>query len=554
MTHIFALVSGLGLFLYGMKAMSDGLELTAGRKLRRMLEVLTSNKFVALLVGVSVTAVIQSSSATTVMVVSFVNAGLMSLTQAVGVIMGANIGTTVTSWLVALNPQMIAPFAILGGVVCVSFIKKKQVNHIGMILCGLGILFLGLNMMSDALAPLREYQPFLDLMVTFGKNPLLGVLAGVVVTAIIQSSSASVAILQALAAQGLVPLNAAVYILCGQNIGTCVTALLASAGASKTAKRASVLHLLFNVMGTLLFGGVLAITELAGRPFFIEFVQRVSGDAKVQIAVAHLVFNLLTTAVLFPLSNVLVRLSQRIVPGEDKKDNALRLEYITESLLNTPMIAAAQAVREAGRMAELARLNLETAFQALIRLDETKAEEVLKREKVIDYLNHTITDFLVKLSATNLSDKDNQTVGALYHVVNDLERIGDHAENLAEETKDCLETGVQLPQESVDGLQELYDRALLVFRSAAEMFRSLEYDQDKADSVSAFEQDVDDAAAALLDLNIAKLNEQAYTAQQGMVIMRTISNLERVADHSTNIAFALHDSTGAEFREEEQEQ
>ena len=535
-TDVLGLMAGLGLFLFGMKILSDGLEQAAGSRMRRMLEALTSKRIFGLLVGFLVTAIIQSSSATTVMVVGFVNSGLMSLTQSVGVIMGANIGTTATAWLVALNPKQIAPFAMFLGAAGVMFMQKKSIRNAGMILTGLGLLFIGLNMMSDSLAPLQHSPVFTDLMISFGENPFLGIFAGMLVTAVFQSSSASVAVLQALAMQGVVPINSAIFILFGQNIGTCATALLASIGASKTAKRAAMTHLLFNVIGTAILTAVILIASSFGHPLLATFVSGITDNVSVQIALVHLIFNVVTTAILFPFGGLLVKLACMLVPGEDKAVDAMRLLYIDERLLGTPSFALSQVMQEIGRMAELARQNVTDAFRAVTSKNEALVTGVLEREKLIDFLNHSITAFLVRLNSLERESHDAQLIASLYHVLNDLERIGDHAENIADEATACIERNSLLPEGPRMELDRMYNDTMRVFDMAFEIFSGSDPSPEKAASLNAAEDVVDAAMVTLQGKNIEWLNSQEYPAVEGLMMVKIVTNLERVADHCMNIA------------------
>ena len=420
------LAGGLGLFLFGMKLMGDGLEMAAGSKLRGMIERLTKNKYMGALVGLVVTAVIQSSSATTVMVVGFVNAGLMNLAQAVGVIMGANIGTTVTGVMIAINLTAIAPIAVLIGVVMISFIKRNSVKHIGQIIAGFGILFMGMKMMSTAMEPLSESEVFTSLMTSFS-NPLLGVLVGLVFTAIIQSSSASVGVLQALGAAGAITLPSAIYVIYGQNIGTCVTALISSVGTSKTARRTAVVHLMFNVFGAILF---IVISMLFP---FAELVQRIApGSVMAQISIVHVIFNIVCTAIMLPLSSLLVKVACKVIPGSDPVKSSNSLAYLDARILSTPPVAVAQLFKEVDRMGQLAKETLGMAMDALITQDNTKVDQIYENENTINFLNRGIAEYLVKINGLDLEDYDRQALGSMYHVISDMERIGDHSENLCE--------------------------------------------------------------------------------------------------------------------------
>lgn len=532
--NILTLMGGLGLFLYGMKMMGEGLELVAGSRLRRLLEVLTTNRFMGLFVGFLVTAIIQSSSATTVMVVGFVNAGLMSLSQAVGVIMGANIGTTTTSALIALKLTSIAPVLILLGVVMQIGSKRQRVNQIGHIVIGFGILFFGMNIMSEAMKPLQHSQAFANMLSLF-TNPLLGILAGLVLTAVIQSSSASIGILQALAISGVINVGQSMYVLFGQNIGTCVTAMLASIGTTKTAKRAAVIHLLFNIIGTVIF---VVITLLIP---FREIVEKIiPNNVVAQIAFVHIIFNVVTTFILIPFINVLVRASTYIVRGTDKIQEELSLEYLDPRILNTPAIAVSQVLKEVERMADLVQETITKAMKSFIELDEKAIPEVLQNERIINFLNKEITDYLVKINALELQEEDSKVIGSLYHVVNDLERIGDHAENITEFTQDFIAQKYKFSDAARSEIIEVNNKVLEVVDIAFTVFRQHKYDKDIIDFMSDIEQMVDDLTDKFKENHIARLNRQECSSAVGVYFVEILNNLERVSDHATNVAYSLN--------------
>lgn len=533
-TNILTLAGGLGLFLLGMKLMSEGLEMAAGSRLKQMLGVLTSKKLLGMLVGAGTTAVIQSSSATTVMVIGFVNAGLITLSQATGVIMGANIGTTITGVLVALNPKTIAPIALLIGVVAMTFVKKRAIQYTGQIFAGLGILFLGLNTMSAAMEPLREFPPFINMMVAFANNPFLGVLAGMIFTAVIQSSSAAIGILQALAMQGAVPdVRAAVFILMGMNIGTCITAILAALGGSRNAKRAAVIHLLFNVIGTVVFVAICLLLP------FPKLLNMVPGGMSAQIAAAHIVFNVVTTLLLLPFSELLVKLAQRLIPGKDKNPGELTLEYLDPRILSTPPVAVAQVLKEVSRMADLAGENLRTAMEALLERSDSKAGQVYEREKLLNFLNHSITSYLVKINGLEIQEKDQAVIGSLFHVVNDLERIGDHAENIADDAVNCAEGSIQLSAQAAEELRDMFEKTMHVYNMAVDHFKTRELTTETVEEIKAEEEKIDDLSKLLEQNHVDRLNTHQCTPEIGMIFVNVITNLERVSDHATNVAYSL---------------
>lgn len=536
------LAGGLGLFLFGMKLMGDGLEMAAGSKLRGMIERLTKNKYMGALVGLVVTAVIQSSSATTVMVVGFVNAGLMNLAQAVGVIMGANIGTTVTGVMIAINLTAIAPLAVLIGVVMISFIKRNSVKHIGQIIAGFGILFMGMKMMSTAMEPLSESEVFTSLM-TSVSNPLLGVLVGLVFTAIIQSSSASVGVLQALGAAGAITLPSAIYVIYGQNIGTCVTALISSVGTSKTARRTAVVHLMFNVFGAVLF---IVISMLFP---FAELVQRIApGNVMAQISIVHVIFNIVCTAIMLPLSSLLVKVACKVIPGSDPVKSSNSLAYLDARILSTPPVAVAQLFKEVDRMGQLAKETLGMAMDALITQDNTKVDQIYENENTINFLNRGIAEYLVKINGLDLEDYDRQALGSMYHVISDMERIGDHSENLCELAQTLKKSKQKFSPWAVEQATEMRNRVEAMLEEALQMFASRETQPQMAADINRREEIIDDATQELKDLHIERLNQGKCSVVAGTVFMDMLTNLERIADHCTNIAYSMTNQKNHELQ------
>ena len=536
------LAGGLGLFLFGMKLMGDGLEMVAGSKLRGMIERLTKNKYMGALVGLVVTAVIQSSSATTVMVVGFVNAGLMNLAQAVGVIMGANIGTTVTGVMIAINLTAIAPIAVLIGVVMISFIKRNSVKHIGQIIAGFGILFMGMKMMSTAMEPLSESEVFTSLMTSFS-NPLLGVLVGLVFTAIIQSSSASVGVLQALGAAGAITLPSAIYVIYGQNIGTCVTALISSVGTSKTARRTAVVHLMFNVFGAVLF---IVISMLFP---FAELVQRIApGNVMAQISIVHVIFNIVCTAIMLPLSSLLVKVACKVIPGSDPVKSSNSLAYLDARILSTPPVAVAQLFKEVDRMGQLAKETLGMAMDALITQDNTKVDQIYENENTINFLNRGIAEYLVKINGLDLEDYDRQALGSMYHVISDMERIGDHSENLCELAQTLKKSKQKFSPWAVEQATEMRNRVEAMLEEALQMFASRETQPQMAADINRREEIIDDATQELKDIHIERLNQGKCSVVAGTVFMDMLTNLERIADHCTNIAYSMTNQKNHELQ------
>ena len=532
--NILSMAGGLGLFLFGIRTMGDGLENAAGAKLKRMLEVLTGNRFLAVLVGFVVTAIIQSSTATTVMVVGFVNAGMMSLAQAVGVIMGANIGTTVTSLLIALNFSSVAAASVLVGVILMLASKKTVVKNLGAIFTGFGLLFLGIDMMSDSMAPLRESAGFMNFIVTVSESPLrplFGIILGIVMTAVLQSSSASVGVLQTLAMQGLVPLKFSVFVLFGQNIGTCLTALFSTVGAKKNSKRAAVIHLLFNLIGTGIFILIALLTP------YVEWIEKLSPDPMAQIAISHIVFNIVSTVVMFPFAKVLVKLSCLLVPGKDDSESEMHCKFIDDRLLNTPPFAVMQVSKEVARMAKLARDNFETSAHALINRSDKDLDKVMENEEIINYLNHHITSYLVKLNALDITDSDSDYIARVFHAINDIERVGDHAINLAEAAQHNIGEGLKFSDPAREELNQLCGSVVTLLERSMAAFDNQSLSDNEAKELSDLEEHIDDLTLECQDSHIFRLNRKECNTEAGMLYLNTITDFERVGDHAINSAF-----------------
>ena len=527
------LIGGLGLFLYGMKLMSESLERTAGGKMRRGLEVLTTNRFAGAGVGFGVTALIQSSSATTVMVVGFVNAGLMTLMQASGVIMGANIGTTVTAWIISIDIKDIAPIFVFAGVLMMFFSKRRTIKRIGGIVLGFGILFVGMSLMSEAMKPMRELEAFSNLVATF-ENPIIGILIGLVITVAIQSSSATTAILVSMAIAGAISLPQAVYVIFGSNIGTCITAILASIGASKTAKRASMIHLLFNVFGVIFFAVVIQFVPI------VDWLVGTGLHVQTQIALFHTIFNVFALAVMIWYPQILIKISYLLIRGEDAISVQKRFKYIGEKILDTPSIAVSQAVKEVGRMAELAQENFNLAIEALLNLDEKNIAKVVNQEQVVNYLNHEITGYLAKLSALELSTNDALMVADLFHIVNDIERISDHAENITEYTNVRIDEKVPFSEDAIDEIKMMSSEVSLAIEKCVIAFE--QNDKQKAEEVIQIEKIVDQYEEDLKNSHIQRVSTGACEPRSGMIFTDLVTDLERVSDHATNIAYYVSKS------------
>ena len=532
---ILTMAGGLGLFLFGMELMSDSIEKVAGARLRRILEIFTTNRFIGMIVGIIFTGIIQSSSACTVMVVSFVNSGLMNLYQAAGVILGANIGTTITSQLVSFNLSKIAPLILLVGVVVMMFTKKEKVRKVAEVVVGFGILFVGLSTMSQAMANMKNEPQVVNLLMSL-KNPFLATLMGFALTAIIQSSSVTVSIVLLLANQDLLPLPITLYIILGCNIGACATAMLASMTGKKDAKRAALIHLLFNIIGTV----IIYIALFVAGDQIVELIKSISADNGRFVANAHTLIKIAQVIMLFPFTGWLVKMTYLIVPGEDQKvgyRESYQLKYIGDKVVFNPATAVVEVVKELERMASLAEENLNRAMNALITLDEEDIEEVYEVEKNINFLNHAITDYLVKINQTTLPIEDLNSLGALFHVVNDIERIGDHAENVADAARQRKEEGVSISKEAQKELGDMLEMVNKIIRYAVEMFAKS--DETHMQEIITLEDQVDEKERELQKKHVERLTKGECSPEAGMIFSDIVSGLERVADHATNIAFAI---------------
>ncbi|HIT00155.1 MAG TPA: Na/Pi cotransporter family protein [Candidatus Faecaligallichristensenella faecipullorum] len=534
---IMGLMSGLGLFLYGMKMMGEGLEKAAGANLRRLLEKLTKNTFMGVLVGAVFTAIIQSSSATTVMVVGFVNAGLMNLAQATGLIMGANIGTTITGQLVAFKLTEVAPIFLLAGVVMILFFKNPRIQRIGGIVAGFGVLFVGMDLMSSAMEPLKDMPEFISLVTAFS-NPVLAMLVGVAMTALIQSSSAAVGLIQILGATGVLPLQTAMYLVLGTGIGTCVTALLASVGTSPMARRAAVIHLMLNVFGTTILLILFQILPVE------QWIASSSGDISREIANVNTLFKVFEVVVFLPFSGMLVKLSEIIVPGEEQTEDEKRLMYIDDRILSTPPIAVAQLCKEVERMGRMAVDNLEHATMDFIQGKADDVDQIEQTEDVVNFLNHEITRFMVSASQLKLPPRDMQLLASLFHVVNDLERIGDHAENMAEYAVMRVQKKVPFSDKSMEELTDMLNRVVELCNRALTVFHTR--DRGMLPKALVLEEQIDDLEKELQQTHVDRLTQGLCTPQSGMMFSDILSNLERVADHATNIAFSVEQDAQVE--------
>ncbi len=531
---VLGLIGGLGLFLYGMTLMSDSLEKAAGAKLRGILELFTKNRYVGIIVGVVFTAIIQSSSAATVMVVSFVNAGLMTLYQAIGVIYGANIGTTVTSQLVSFNLSQYAPVFIMAGVLMLMIFKNPTVKKAGEVVIGFGILFLGISTMSSSMGALKELPAIQNLFMSLD-NRFFALLLGLVITAIVQSSSVTVSIVLLLAQQGLLPLKICFFIILGCNIGACMSAMLASLSGKKNAKRAALIHLLFNIIGSI----IMAVILLIGSDWIETLIMHISGGNLGRcVANTHTIFKVFQVIILMPFMSWIVKLTYLIVPGEDDDaEDEYEMKYIGDGDRLSSATAIPQVCSEISHMGEIAIGNLEKALDALLTKDDRAAKEVFEVEKRIDYMNKEITDYLVKANQISLPVGDRKKLGALFHVVSDIERVGDHAENIAEDVEKLIDMKEDINGMAGDEIRRMQEMTVKILHLSMDMF-NLE-DDSHLQEILNLENAIDAKERELQDLHVKCLTTGECSAQVGMMFSDLASNLERVADHATNIAFSI---------------
>lgn len=534
---VLGLLGGLALFLYGMQMMSSGLEAAAGNRMKRILEKLTANRFLGVLVGAGITAVIQSSSAMTVMVVGFVNSGMMTLRQAVWIIMGANIGTTITGQLIALDIGQLAPLFAFVGVAMVVFFKKPQIHHYGNILAGLGVLFIGMEMMSSSMEPLREWPAFVEMVSTFS-NPLVGIAAGMLFTAIIQSSSASVGILQAMAAGGIVGLDSAVYVLFGQNIGTCITAVLASFGTSRNAKRTTIIHLMFNLFGTVLFTIICMTTPLTD--LVASFTP---GSPDSQIANMHTLFNIVTTLILLPFGTLLVKVAMRILPDRNEGEKeGMHLAYLVpgpaltrqEHPIGFSAMYVNQLRQEISRMLGMARQNVDLAFEAVLAVDPRRLEQAEETEEYIDFLNKEICRYISDVIVNETNEKDSAAVSAYYLISGNIERIGDHAMNICEYTQLLKRKNIHFSEDARAELRKMQNVCLeaidiLETEPGVDVDRWLE-------RAASFEQKIDDMTGEFRDSQLDRMRRGTCSDEGGIIFSELLTDFERIGDHVLNIA------------------
>lgn len=538
LTNLFSMLGGLALFLYGMNMMSNGLEMAAGDKMKTILEKLTSNRILGVLVGALVTAIIQSSSATTVMVVGFVNSGLMSLTSAVWVIMGANIGTTITGQLIAIDITAIAPLIAFIGVAMIVFFKSQKLDAIGGVIGGLGILFIGMETMSSAMVPLRTMPEFVGLISKF-QNPFIGILVGALFTALIQSSSASVGILQALAKSGVMTLSSSIYVLFGQNIGTCITSVLASIGTSKNAKRTTIIHLSFNIIGTVLFVTISMLFP------FADLVQSLTpSNVAAQIANVHTIFNVTTTLLLLPIGTKLVDLACRILPDSEEDQQDMQLKYLDFSIfdndyhIGTSAIANTQLFNETQHMLNVANHNVKRAFELLDHYDEEKYIRLQKDEEYINYLNQQVINFTTAVISREFQAESSQSIVLFLKLSSDLERIGDHAMNIAARAQKLAKDDTHF---SEDALKEIEIMESLCNNILDELI-IMDYDEFKSivDKVDVMEDNIDKTQHQFAVNQLIRLKEKKCTTENSVIYTKILTDFERIGDHGLNIAESLY--------------
>lgn len=521
-------ISGLGLFIFGMHLMSGGLQKTAGNKLKNIIKVLTNNRFMAVIVGLVVTMIVQSSSATSVMLVGFVNSGIMKLSQAVGVIMGANIGTTITGQLISLDLVKVAPIFVSIGIMLQMLKKHTRYKNIAEILIGFGILFIGMGMLKVALVPLKGLPEFKELLFTYGKNPFYGIIAGFTLTFILQSSSAAMGILIALASEGLLPFESALYIIYGENIGTCTTALISSVGSSRSAKQVALTHLTFNIIGTVVFALFMeSILTSIVRSLDPQNISR-------QIANAHTIFNIANVILLFPFANILIKLVQKILPQEEEKEKIVPI--LDERMLATPTIAIKNVFNETIHMAQLAEKSIRFSIKALVKKDKDYIMSTLDNEAKVNVYQKAIMKFLIELSKEDISDNDRTNILNIYNIINDIERISDHAENISELANDCIDKDIEFDKETMDDMNYIVDKIYRGYNKTITLMKSLSDNEKGIVEIKTIEKEIDILEESARATHIKRMYKNDTTIDSGIIFLDLISNLERISDHFKKIA------------------
>lgn len=534
-SNIISLLGGLGLFLFGMKYMSDGLNQVAGKKMKNLLEKLTRNRFKGFLLGVLVTAVIQSSSATTVMLMGFLNAGIMDLAQATGVIIGANIGTTITAVLIAIDVSAIAPFCIFIGTVMALFSKKQTQKFVGQIILGFGVLFFGLKYMSgpEAMGVLKTSAAF-QAFITKANNPFLGLLIGFIMCSVLQSSSASIGVLQALAmtSASLMPMKFAIYLIIGINVGSAMPLFLSAIGAKTNAKRAAVIYFIFDFVGMILFTPIALIF-----PQYTEWITSLSDNGSVQVAIAHIIFKVVTAFVLLPFIKWIVKLSEIIIKPKEH-DTKLRFEFIDKKISNNPVSTALQIGSEVERMARLVRHNFVIACEGFLVMDDSKKRELAENEELINWLNHNISDFMITVTSKEITGDVSEYIGKLFHVITDLERIGDHAENIMHRISMAKEENLGFTDAGINEFKEIYEVDLELLDRALGAFTNKHLTDTEEHQLHYLEDTIDYLTLQAQDNHVQRLRDKKCHTASGVIFTKALQDLERVGDHSYNIAWA----------------
>lgn len=534
-TNIISLLGGLGLFLFGMKYMSDGLNQVAGNKMQALLEKLTRNRFKGFLLGVVVTAVIQSSSATTVMLMGFLNAGIMDLAQATGVIIGANIGTTITAVLIAIDVSAIAPFCIFIGTVMALFCKKQTQKYIGQVILGFGVLFFGLKYMSgpDAMGVLKTSAAF-QTFITKANNPILGLVIGFIMCSVLQSSSASIGVLQALAmtSASLMPMKFAIFLIIGINVGSAMPLFLSAIGAKTNAKRAAVIYFIFDFVGMLIFTPIALIF-----PQYMDWITTLSDNGSVQVAIAHIIFKVVTAFVMLPFIKWVVKLSEIIIKPKEH-DTRLRFEFIDKKVSNNPVATAMQIGSEVERMARLVRHNFVIACEGFIVMDNSRQRELEENEELINWLNHNISDFMVTVTSKEMPGAVSEYIGKLFHVITDLERIGDHAQNIMNRVCAAKDDDLGFTETGIAEFKEIYEIDLELLDRALGAFMNKHLTDDEEHQLHYLEDTIDYLTLTAQDNHVQRLREKKCHTSSGVIYTKALQDLERVGDHSYNIAWA----------------
>lgn len=534
-TNIISLLGGLGLFLFGMKYMSDGLNQVAGNKMQALLEKLTRNRFKGFLLGVVVTAVIQSSSATTVMLMGFLNAGIMDLAQATGVIIGANIGTTITAVLIAIDVSAIAPFCIFIGTVMALFCKKQTQKYIGQVILGFGVLFFGLKYMSgpDAMGVLKTSAAF-QTFITKADNPILGLVIGFIMCSVLQSSSASIGVLQALAmtSASLMPMKFAIFLIIGINVGSAMPLFLSAIGAKTNAKRAAVIYFIFDFVGMLIFTPIALIF-----PQYMDWITTLSDNGSVQVAIAHIIFKVVTAFVMLPFIKWVVKLSEIIIKPKEH-DTRLRFEFIDKKVSNNPVATAMQIGSEVERMARLVRNNFVVACEGFIVMDNSRQRELEENEELINWLNHNISDFMVTVTSKEMPGAVSEYIGKLFHVITDLERIGDHAQNIMNRVCAAKDDDLGFTETGIAEFKEIYEIDLELLDRALGAFMNKHLTDDEEHQLHYLEDTIDYLTLTAQDNHVQRLREKKCHTSSGVIYTKALQDLERVGDHSYNIAWA----------------